>query len=371
MNPVASKRVPELDGLRGLAIALVLWHHLVERYLPVGPATWLGWLHAGTVLSWTGVDLFFVLSGYFIGGILIDHRDSPQLARTFYLRRAVRILPLYYVTLAVSLTLVAVRWPGASQDFPGWVYGLFLTNIAFACQNSWDWFPLSVLWSIAVEEQFYLAAPWVARWIPTSRLPFFLVALIGLAWGLRAIVYYFHPKEFLSIHALMPMRMDTLALGVLLAWAVRTPASASFFGRLRRTWGWWLAAAGLLLFLANANRYLHVEAVDVYISYTVIAVSYALLVAIVAVVQPPRLVRVLASWLPTRIGRYSYFIYLWHMLIGWGIVSWLGGPDFELNSLPKFGIVLVAVGATLLAGMASWKYFESPFLKLGQRSSYE
>lgn len=348
----------------------MLWHHLVEVNLPLGHATWLGWLRAASVLSWSGVDLFFVLSGYFIGGILLDQRHSPRLARTFYVRRAVRILPLYYVTLAVSLALVARHAAGSFQLFPAWTYGLFLTNFAFAVLNTWDWYPFSVLWSIAVEEQFYLTAPWVVRWIPPARLPALLVTLIVLAWLCRSTVYWLYPLDYLTVHVLMPMRMDTLAFGVLLAWAVRTEAAAPFFARLARTWGRWLAAAGLLFLLLAVNRYLHVEPVGVYLGYTVLAAGYALLVAVVAVVRPPVLVRVLASAAPTSFGRYSYFIYLWHMLIGWGIVKWLGGPDFTLNSLRALGIVGLAVGATWLAGVLSWRFFESPLLRLGHRSTY-
>src|SRR5205807_122299 len=184
------------------------WHHLVETYLPLGSATWLGWLRVAGNLSWSGVDLFFVLSGYFIGGILLDHRSSPQLPRTFYVRRAVRIPPLYYLTLAVTLLGAARLFPASFTLFPGWVYATFLTNFALSWQNAWDWYPLSVLWSIAVEEQFYLGAPWIVRWIPPARLPVLMLFLIGLAWLLRVTVLHLYPGQNLAGHVLMPMRMD-------------------------------------------------------------------------------------------------------------------------------------------------------------------
>ena len=140
-------RVPEFDGLRGLAIALVLWHHLVEPYLPQGAVHWLGWLRVAGNLSWCGVDLFLVLSGYFIGGILIDHRNSPQLCRVFYLRRALRILPLYYVALACCLLAVSLKWLHPSPTFSPWAYALFLSNFDLALQNYWEPLAFSVLWS--------------------------------------------------------------------------------------------------------------------------------------------------------------------------------------------------------------------------------
>jgi peptidoglycan/LPS O-acetylase OafA/YrhL len=369
-TPSPERRFSALDGLRGIAIALVVWHHLVEPYLPLGSASWLGWLRVATNLSWSGVDLFFVLSGYFIGGILIDHRTSPELTRAFYVRRAVRILPLYYATLAFTLLLAAHLFSASFALFPGWIYSAFLTNFALSWHNAWDWYPLSVLWSIAVEEQFYLAAPWIVRWMRPARLPVLMLSLVCLAWLLRVAVFHLYPGQNLAGHVLMPMRMDTLACGVLLAWAVRTPATAPFFRRLAGTWPVWLAAGGGLFFLLAIGRHFHADSLAVYFGYTVMALTYTLLVAVVAVVRPPMLVRLLSSRPCTSFGRYSYFIYLWHMLIGWGIIRWLGGADFVINSPRSLGIVVLAVAATWFAGAISWKYFEEPLVKFGRRYRY-
>lgn len=359
-----------MDGLRGLAIAGVLWHHLVEPYLPLGSSSALGWVRAAGALSWTGVDLFFVLSGYLIGGILLDHRDSPRLTSTFYLRRAARILPLYYVTIAVCLILVAVGFAGSSQLFSEWVYGTFLTNITLAAVNRWDWAPLSVLWSLAVEEQFYLAAPWIIRWIPPLRVPGFLIGLVASAWVLRTSIVWLWPQNYLAHHVLMPARMDTLACGVLVAWLVRQPHYAGLVRRLEPTWGWWLAAAGALFALLTACHYFHLKAVGLYAGYTLIALIYSLVLFIVVAVRPPLIVRVLSSALPVSLGRHAYFLYLWHMLIGWGLLAWLGGPEFQLNSLTGLAIVVAAVGATWLAAIVSWRLFERPFVRLGHRATY-
>lgn len=370
MNPATQHRIAALDGLRGLAIGGVLWHHLVESYLPLGAGSVLGWVRAGSALCWSGVDLFFVLSGYLIGGILLDQRNSPRLAATFYVRRAARILPLYYVTLALCLGLVAAGYAGSSQLFSGWVYGTFLTNIAFAAINRWDWAPFSVLWSIAVEEQFYLAAPWIARWLPPRRVPGFLIGLVVAAWMLRAGILWLWPQDYLAHHVLMPARMDTLACGVLVAWLVRQPDGASLARRLERTWGWWLAGAGAVFAVLTACHYLHVTAVDLYAGYTLLALIYALLLFIVVAVRPPGLVRLLSSAVPVSLGRYAYFLYLWHMLIAGALLAWLGGPGFQLNSLASFAILGTALGATWLAAVVSWRVFEGPLVRLGHRAVY-
>src|SRR5262249_2635045 len=98
--PPLAGRVPELDGIRGLAILLVLFYHFVAEALPAfGPGSGLAWLALPLMLTWTGVDCFFVLSGFLIAGILMDARESPNYFRVFYFRRFARVLPLYYLLL--------------------------------------------------------------------------------------------------------------------------------------------------------------------------------------------------------------------------------------------------------------------------------
>ena len=363
-------RVSELDGLRGLAIALILWHHLVERFLPAGRESILGWLRAGTGLSWCGVDLFFVLSGYFIGGILIDRRGSPRLARVFYLRRAARILPLYYLTLAAVFAAFLCGWPGSYHLFSPWIYGLFLTNFALAAAQVWDWLPLSVLWSLAVEEQFYLAAPWVVRAMTPARLPWLLAGLALLAWAGRAALLLFFPHGNFAAHVLMPFRMDALALGALVAWAMRHPEAQPFFFRLGRHWRGCLAgtlaafAAMAVLRPAESSPFLCLA------GYTLLAAGFALIIAIVAGARPAGLNRLLAAAPLAHLGRHSYFVYLWHALLGAGIIRYLGGASFVLNSLSAAAIIALAIAATWGAAALSWRFLEGPLVAWGHRQSY-
>jgi peptidoglycan/LPS O-acetylase OafA/YrhL len=363
-------RISELDGLRGLAIGFVMWHHLVEFSLPPGRETWLGWLRAATNLSWCGVDLFFVLSGFFIGGILLDQRASPRLARVFYLRRALRILPLYYVTLLVTFSCAALGVAQSWHLFPPWVYALFLTNFYLAGHQAWDWLPLSVLWSLAIEEQFYLAAPWIVRALRPAVLPWLAGGLVLVALGLRVTCQGLWPGNYFAVHVLMPMRMDALALGALVAWAVRHDSNSGTWVHLARWWPQWLTLgiallAGLaLLRPVEGGRLLAAG------GYTLLALVFALVVAVVAGVRPAGLNRLLA-WRPlAQLGRHSYFLYLWHGLLGVGLVHWWGGEHFVLNSPSGLLIVLSAGGATWLAAALSWRFFEAPFIRWGQRHAY-
>src|SRR5579863_2282559 len=169
-----NSRVPSLDGIRGFAILLVmLWHGLfvplsnlpnhpvAERLIGLGR------------LSWSGVDLFFVLSGFLIGGILLDASASTSYFSTFYIRRAHRILPLY--AAVVSCVLIAPRLFGgwnhwASNQISVGYYATFLQNFWMAKNNLFGSNVLGVTWSLAVEEQFYLSLPIAIRYLSRSQL---------------------------------------------------------------------------------------------------------------------------------------------------------------------------------------------------------
>jgi peptidoglycan/LPS O-acetylase OafA/YrhL len=353
-----------------VAIAMVLWFHFVQQHLPPGRGSWLGWLRAGTGLSWTGVDLFFTLSGFFIGGILIDERASPRLVRVFYLRRALRILPIYFVTLLAIAAAIVGRFPGSYHLFPPWVYALFLTNFAFALAQAWDWLPLSVLWTLAVEEQFYLTAPWVVKAIPRSGIPWLAIGLAALAEVARVGMLMAYPAGHFALQVLTPFRMDTLALGVLAAWAVRSDAAGMFFTRLGAHWRAGLALALALLAGVDLLQPSQGSRSLALYGYLLIAMAFTLIVLIVAQVRPPGLNRLLAARPLAHLGRHSYFIYLWHGLLGGGLIRWIGGPDFTVHSPAGVGIVALATGATWGAAAASWKWFEGPLVAWGRRHPY-
>jgi peptidoglycan/LPS O-acetylase OafA/YrhL len=161
-----ARRIPELDGLRGLAILLVVICHYVGDADHAGLGYWPHHFLSALSVGWSGVDLFFVLSGFLIGGILLDSRNSSQYFKTFYVRRIHRILPIYYAWIAIYVLIVGAniylargRSAVTGQELrvvP--VYFFFLQNMIYSPSPfQWKWF--AVTWSLAVEEQFYLLAP--------------------------------------------------------------------------------------------------------------------------------------------------------------------------------------------------------------------
>ena len=155
-------RVPELDGLRGFAILLVISIHYFYNPGPNLPRG-LHYLQSFFALGWTGVDLFFVLSGFLIGGILLDVRASPDYFKTFYIRRFFRIVPLYYLWLFCLIALVFLGhsfFPSQTQstqpaiDWQIWAHFLFLQNLWSNHYSTLAGWWLAVTWSLAIEEQF-------------------------------------------------------------------------------------------------------------------------------------------------------------------------------------------------------------------------
>src|ERR1700733_5103315 len=234
-------RIPELDGLRGIAILFVLAFHFLQFFQSHG-SYMPGHLVVHLIgMGWTGVDLFFVLSGFLIGGILLDARASPTYFRTFYARRFFRIIPLYYawIGLYVVLLLGVLRgWLTSYSAIPErWVSALihffFLQNILRVPHTPLGEAWLGHLWSLAIEEQFYLLIPLVVWFLTRPRLVVFLCAAIVGAPILRLEVVLHVPSHPAAPYLLTPCRADSVALGVLLAIVWRNDVVRKFLLRYR------------------------------------------------------------------------------------------------------------------------------------------
>src|ERR1700687_2454964 len=215
-----SRRIPELDGLRGLAILLVLFYHYIESS-PVLP----GFLSVAGRLTWSGVDLFFVLSGFLIGGILLNARESPNYFKAFYVRRAYRILPIYAATLAAFWLIralshvdysdnVSLQWL-FSRAFPWYFYATLTQNISMSYYGALGPAWLGATWSLAVEEQFYLTLPFLIKYVKPRRLRYLLGIVILFAPVFRTLLRLFVTHGEVGTYVLMPSRADALMLGVL------------------------------------------------------------------------------------------------------------------------------------------------------------
>ena len=365
--------IPALDGLRGIAIILVLLHHLTIYR----PATGIDqWIASVPLFGWSGVDLFFVLSGFLITGILIDSRDSARFFSSFYMRRTLRIFPLYY--LAVFLALVVL--PQLSRlhkvlvgPYPmpsAWPYWTYLTNISVA-ERGFVHGLLDITWSLAIEEQFYVVWAVVVFLCPLKRLWMICVAIM-VAGPIARNISVSADADTTATYVLTWFRLDGLLAGALLAWLVRRDwlpvlapwaPTAAFAG-----------LAGIVMVIVNAGDswWWHPEMQR--LGYSLIAItSSAMLVAALnpsATALWPRALS--AGWL-RAFGKYSYGLYLIHLPVMRAMREWVFDPvDYDMLA-PWVGQGLFYVVATAPAfGLAwiSWRVFEAPILSLKAKFPY-
>lgn len=366
-------RVPALDGLRGIAILLVLLYHTVFATYTVSPVVQI--VHMWGHLSWSGVDLFFVLSGFLIGGILLDTKDSPRYFKTFYIRRAYRILPIYGAIVAAYMVwLIVVRehhqqWGvGSVAQVPLWAYLTFTQNLWTA--GGWtELMVCGVTWSLAVEEQFYLTLPALVRKISRSALTWMLVSVVIAAPVLRTTIHLIFKNGNVADYVLMPCRADALCLGVLVALLVRTPRLwNAVLGR--PTLVYWIAGIALIgpawLTYRGFGMF---DNVMVEVGYSLLALFYTscLLLALTA----KGIVRsVLHNRALRQLGILSYCVYLIHMSLIEGVRRVLALRFGDSTRLTHVLSLVIGIALVLAVAQLSWKFFEHPMLRRGRATKY-
>ena len=344
--------IPELDGLRGIAILLVMIHRVFPR---AGSGT--PWpIEAG----WVGVDLFFVISGFLIAGILIDSRDKPGYFRNFYARRVLRIFPLFYLlvgTMLVAFPLVGNHVFLERAGSPAW-YLLQLGNVPEGLLGHDPPYWLAPVWSLAVEEQFYWTFPLLVAAVAPRRLAHWLLGFAALALVTRIATTIAIPDRERVQYLFTLCRIDTIAAGCLLAVIVRRPSIEALQARLPRWLGATALACGLVAIVTELDR---TTAFGRTVGYSVVALGFAALVLLVFIRRGSR-ATVALRWAPLRyLGKLCFGLYLLHRpadtLVS-AIAMKLGIVDSALWLVPVK--IATAVGIATM----SWRLLETPFLRL-------
>jgi peptidoglycan/LPS O-acetylase OafA/YrhL len=384
-RPRAGAHVPVLDGIRGLAILLVLVTHLTAFGGTHAFDVWFNYL---AWYGWIGVDLFFVLSGYLITGILLDSRTSSHYFKNFYARRVLRIFPLYYAVVTLSLVVLPGVLPAAQAERFGRIagdepyYWLYLQNFAIARAGQTRHGVLDVTWSLAIEEQFYLVWPAVVYVCSPRALKRLCAALFAVAFVARWIAYReLHLAPF-SVYVLTPCRLDALATGALLAVRAREPGGLAALVPSARRLG--LAAGAAALALVVIERLAGVVTVydpgwgpvSILVGFPLVALAFgSLLVLVVEAPAASRLHRAFASRPMRFFGAYSYGIYLVHLPVRALVADKVYGPAFRaprhaflnVGGTEILGQLLfypLALAAILPVAWLSYHLYEKQFLKL-------
>lgn len=359
---------PALDGLRAIAFLLVFLHHYAS----------LAW-------GWAGVDLFFVLSGFLITGILFDSRDQAHRVRNFYVRRTLRIFPLYYAVMLLILPLV---YQGVSWSWLVWpaYLGNYVRMIApyllgSPLQRLADFQPivqmtihrpypttldLGHFWSLCIEEQFYLVWPWLVFWIRNRRtLVLICASSVPLCVAARLIGQQVLPAWMLEnqvLYKATPFRLDALLLGGLLALCIRGPHRDVLL-RLARIW--WPVALISVTMVAISLRIWGNAYATWRFTWGLLAIDVMSALVIACAIQPGSGVYVLLNKAPLRwLGRMSYGAYVLHDIPR---DLYIGVAHRMLPSHVAPVAAVIALLSTYLLAWLSFRFFESRFLDLKER----
>jgi len=353
-------------------------HHffMYSRYRPEGFAGEI--LMDVTYAGWTGVDLFFVLSGFLITGILLETKSRTGYFTVFYARRTLRIFPLYYAFLfAWFVILPLVAWPGPGfrslSAEQGW-YWTYMANVKIGREGWPELYDLGHFWSLAVEEQFYLFWPLVVMLLSRRRFTLVCAGIVAGAPILRLVL--FETDLRLAAYVLTPARIDSLAIGALLSLAIRSARVWRFAARAARP----VFAGSLLVLVVLAYREggkLQPGAMaTVTAGFTIIAIASAALIAIVLSSPEGSVIgRILGSRSMRMLGRYSYCLYVVHN----PVALMLERRGFTIDVIPElfgsklpatFVFATVAFGGSLAISVLSWHLFESRVLALKKHTRY-
>jgi peptidoglycan/LPS O-acetylase OafA/YrhL len=369
-DPRLRGHIPALDGVRGLAILMVLALHFVGDTVPTN--TFEAWVTNVCGFGKFGVDLFFVLSGFLITGILIDAKERHGYFRNFYMRRALRIFPLYYGVLTLVFVVApAIPWLQSSafetlraNQAWAWFYGV---NILASIRGAFGGLPyLDHFWSLAVEEHFYLFWPLVVWFTPRRALVFVSLGLAVASMAARAALA--SHLNATAIYTLTPFRLDALCLGGFFAARARAPRGLVTLGRASIPMA--LAAIVVLFGSYGYSRYHRsswAEIHEVRNTMIVVVLGATLLLALTAEAETA-VARIFRGSAMRFLGKYSYGLYVFHHFFSYYFAThqteFLLGRHLGSHTLAVVIQFTGGMAASIGIAFASYHLFEKRFLSL-------
>lgn len=367
-------RIEELDGLRGIAVLMVLLWHFTGSLS--GRDSWVAEaVYALTIFGRTGVDLFFVLSGYLIIGILVRHRSSSNAAKVFYWRRFLRIYPPY--TLLIFIYWLSYFLFGETTAFN--TAGGALVQLLFQVTFTWNWLMVinqdvgtgfGVTWSVAIEEWFYLLFPWIVFFVPSKKLWKILLVIALVSIVGRGLVHLAVPASPLAPYVLTPFRLDGVGLGGLVALGMQDAGVRDWLLRKRRqialSSAAFLASLPVLVGLIRDSM-----AVHMYLwGHTYLAAGFCVLLIFIMQNIGSAKTTVFRSRTLQHLGWYSYSIYLFHPVF-LSICFIVAGRGERVSSLLDAVLAITAlIGSVAFSAGLFW-LVERHLQALGRKFSYQ
>ncbi len=376
---VHAPRILALDGIRGFAMILVLVWHFVACQVQAAPGSSAAYALKIFSYSWAGVDLFFVLSGFLIGGILLDHRSSASYFIPFYVRRACRIFPLYYFVYIFFVAGCAYpawqiggggyRWLfGAS--LPAWSYPLHLQNFLMAETGSHGPNWMGVSWSLAVEEQFYLLLPFIVRFFSRTSVGWISMVLVLSGPLIRALFLMWHPHGQIASYVLLPARWDAMFLGVLGALAVRSvKAESTLRNHLLSIRVAIIFSSVLLAVLCLAGQGTGSWGMCL-LGHSLLALMSLCIILLTTLSPGGWAIRFFRHAFLVWVGNISYGLYLFHQPIAGLLHGYVLNQPPQIRNTEDASVTLLALVVTFGLAVFSSGYIETPMVKLGHSFRY-
>lgn len=350
-----SARILPLDGLRAIAITLVVLNHYFCHLTFRGS----DFLRPIFRLGWTGVDLFFILSGFLVGGILLQNKSATNLLPVFFARRALRILVPYFVFLIGAIaTTYLFHIPFAAYR---WIpFALPLQPLYFAITNHFPIPYLNPTWTLGLEECFYVLLP--IALLTASEKTIVRFCKIGIfAFPLFRLALYSYSTKFYSL--CMVLRPEGLLMGLLLAHEWRNAEARKQLATQKNKLFWiWLITGTFSIVTCN-NHDSFPTHYTTGVLYTLTACFYCTSVMLVLLAKPQALITRFLSWEPMRyVGQISYMIYLLHMLVYFWVTELTS--DYSVPGGIKCGLITLGLCAL------SWSLMEKKLIQFGHTFQY-
>jgi len=366
---------PGLDGVRGIAILLVMLFHFASMK---AATRFDEFFYTFTRYGWSGVDLFFVLSGFLITGILVDAKGTEHYFRNFYARRALRVFPLYYVFVAALLLLYPLiggekvaKEALVLQQNQWWVWTHMVNWLVARTGDFWTTTPLGTggFWSLSIEEQYYLVWPVVILLVPRQHLLRLCLTLIALATGVRFAMVMLG-ASWAAIFTVTFARLDSIAMGATIAMIARSPGGLSIVKHLAPAIGT-VALIGLGMGeILSRTSYRPGDTLTLAIQCTLFVWLWgAVVVGALTAAQGGFVQHVTHAAVLRSLGKYSFALYLFHGhfnrlserlgLNPYGSVT-VGGSVLPVQIL----YIVVSISMSFAAAYLSWHLLEKQFLKL-------
>jgi peptidoglycan/LPS O-acetylase OafA/YrhL len=361
-----NSRIKELDGLRGMTILAAVIYHYINNLINANASSFNFILKSLTKYLYTSIDMFFLLSGFLVGGILLKNKNSHAFFKTFYIRRIYRIVPLYFLLLVCVLLICNLQIGKGTEwwfdaQIPFWTYFTFFQNIVMGLNNTMGNAWLNPTWSLGVEEQFYISIAFLIYFCPRKLL--ISILIIGI---ISAPIFRYYAPTVYALSTFTHCRLDSLFGGILIALFYQENTFILFFQKhLSKL----IIAIVVLLgisFLFSIGKF----KMEFYVVNSWFSIIYILILILILVDKNNMLSKMVRFKFFVDLGLYSYSIYLFHKVILGLFFFTLLGKLPQLNTAFDFLMILSCALLTFMFSRFIFNYFEKKFISIGHRYKY-